>query len=139
MSPPQKKSNLLTLSQPLGNTCLLAAVSCSSVPYCTCGVKIGLGLTGKLGHAWVHGSVHGSVHVVCGWCMVAVGKVNLYTTWISEVGLEYAPTHARPRLPVNPNPIFTPPVQYGMGLHDTAACSFLKVVKKVLQLTSPKY
>ena len=29
-----------------------AAVSCSLSAYCTAGVKMGLGLTGKLGNAW---------------------------------------------------------------------------------------
>ena len=37
----------------------VAAVSCNPIPYCTGGVKLGLGLTGKLGSAWV--GVHGSV------------------------------------------------------------------------------
>ena len=40
----------------------LAAVSCSAIPYRLGGVIIGLGLTGKLGRAAVHGSVHGMVH-----------------------------------------------------------------------------
>ena len=29
-----------------------------------------------------------------------------------------------PSLPINPNPILTPPVQYGKGLHDTADLFF---------------
>ena len=36
-----------------------------------------------------------------------------------------APTHARPGLPVNPNPYPIPAVQYGMELQDTAAIIFL--------------
>ena len=33
----------------------------------------------------------------------------------------HAPTHARPSLPVVPEPILTPPNMYPSGLHDTAA------------------
>ena len=40
----------------------LAAASCSLNAPRFGGVKIGLGLTGKLGRAAVHGSVHGMVH-----------------------------------------------------------------------------
>ena len=84
-----------------------AAVSSSSVPYCTAGVRLGLGLTGK---AWcLDGGGGGDVFAVVG-----VGKMHGYTPF-------HAPTHARPSLPINPNPNPTPDVQYGTELHDTAA------------------
>ena len=49
-----------------------AAVSSSSVPYCTAGVRLGLGLTGK---AWcLDGGGGGDVFAVVG-----VGKMHGYT------------------------------------------------------------
>ena len=43
----------------------LAAVTCRPIPYPTAGVGLGLGLTGKLGRAWVGWCM--------GWCMGAWG------------------------------------------------------------------
>ena len=49
---------------------MVAAVSCSlSVPWFG-GVKMGLGLTSKLGHAWVRARIGATV--VHGWSMVVV-------------------------------------------------------------------
>ena len=82
----------------------LAAVSCSPASYCTSGVKMGLGLMGQLGHAWVGawgGARHGTI----------------MTPYLAP----HAPTYARPSWPINPNPNLIPLVQYRMGLHDTAA------------------
>ena len=42
--------------------------------------------------------------------------------------------HARPSLPVVPDPILTPPNLYGTGLHHTAA-----KVSMYLFLSNPKY
>ena len=34
--------------------------------------------------------------------------------------MHHAPTHARPNLPLNQNPILTPAEEYALALHDTA-------------------
>ena len=65
----------------------IAAVSCSSVPNRLGGVKIGLGLTGKLGRAWVGAWV--VVYGCMGGCMVVlilVGGVLNVVLYHLDVG-----------------------------------------------------
>ena len=89
------------------------------MPYRLGWVKMGLGLTGKLGRAWVgawdgawvgawHGAWHGMV-------------VGAWGHGEEVIAPCHALTHARPSLPVNPNPILTPPNTGPVALHDTAA------------------
>ena len=64
-----------------------------------------------------------------GWCGddVVGGFVNdvLHTTHLCTHAATHAPTHAPTHaqcgLPVNPNPVLTPPNRGASGLHDTAA------------------
>ena len=69
----------------------IAAVSCSSIPYYPAGVKMELGLTGKLGLA-------------CFGAWVGV--------WLYGGGINTDPcialNHAQSGLSINPNPILTP-------------------------------
>ena len=80
---------------------------------CWVGLKWGLGRPAS----W---AVHGSVH---GWCMggACMVMVHVFGVWCIQHHTTHAPTHARPSLPVVPDPILTPPKMYPSGLHDTAA------------------
>ena len=63
---------------------------------------------------------------------------NITTTMHPQTTI--APTHARRSLPVNPNPILTPPNLYGMGLHDAAAHhqKFSKIMFPLINLSYNK-
>ena len=94
----------------------IAAVSCYSGGPRLGGVGLGSGTTGKLGRAWigvwvVHGMVHGVVYgvVPCAW----------YGVWCLVMLI--APSHARPSLPVIPEPNPAPPNLDPQEVHDTAA------------------
>ena len=56
--------------------------------------------------------------VVMWWVMLKGGGIN---THASNPDTTHALTHARPTLPINPDPNPTPPNRGIFGLHDTAA------------------
>ena len=62
-------------------------------------------------------------------------KTGLQDLWNSKSthALTHAPTHALPSLPVNPNPILTPPDIAPSGGHDTAA-KYLKKIRKLANI-----
>ena len=95
---------------------------------------MGLGLTGKLGRAWV-GAWRGA------W--VQPGLVRLYlgvgggldgdseeVVGVVSYATSHALTHAWPSLPVNPNPNPTLPNLWTLRLHDTAAITYLVSFKQ---------
>ena len=92
----------------------IAAVSFGPVSARLGRVEMGLGSTGKLGRAWV-----GAWHGAWNWCMKSVSSGH-HTMHQCHAPC-HAPTHARPSLPVDPNPILTPPNLAVTGLHDNAA------------------
>ena len=61
----------------------------------------------------LHGLVHGTVHGIGAW----YGGLTRRTSCTNAMHQ----CHARPSLPVVPDPNLTPPTQAPVGLHETAA------------------
>ena len=102
----------------------------SSIMASSAGAGLGLGLMGKLGHAWMHG-VGGFVNDVLYCFGVGVGGIGELGVghWgspgvvmvVRELNSPTPFTHAQPSLPVNPDPNPAPAEDSISGLHDTAA------------------